>query len=135
MVSTTGRHVVLGYDPGGRSGVAIARFGGGQQASCDWDTVGSVDEGLDWYAENLAGEIPTGIGIDAPLCWQTGKCGWRGPDRWLRDTYRKLKHSVVSANGPVRPLLVPRSLCLRSPNGPRTSSKCATLKMRTASAH
>jgi len=98
VVSSIERHVVLGYDPGGRSGVAIIRSAGGLPSSCDWATVGSVDAAFAWYAERLAGAIPTGIGIDTPLCWQTGKCGWRGPDLWLRATYPEVEHSILSTN-------------------------------------
>lgn len=96
--SGTERRIVLGYDPGGRSGVAIIWFGGGEGPLCDWDTVDSADEALDWYAEKLAGAAVTGIGIDTPLCWETGRCGWRGPDDWLRETYPEARGSVVSTN-------------------------------------
>jgi hypothetical protein len=57
-----------------------------------------VDAALDWYASKLAGAVPTGIGIDTPLCWQTGNCGWRGPDLWLRAAYPGVQHSVMSTN-------------------------------------
>jgi hypothetical protein len=60
--------------------------------------VGSVDAALDWYTAKLAGAVPTGIGIDTPMCWQTGNCGWREPDRWLRAAYPEAEHSVISTN-------------------------------------
>lgn len=88
----------LDSTPGGRSGVAIIRSGGERPSSCDWGTVGSVDSALDWYASKLAGAVPTGIGIDTPLCWQTGNCGWRGADLWLRATYPEVQASVISTN-------------------------------------
>lgn len=106
VASSTERHVVLGFDPGGRSGVAIIRSRGGQPSSCDWGTVGSVDAALDWYASRLAGAVPIGIGIDTPLCWETGNCGWRGPDLWLRAAYPEKEQSVISTNSAYGAMIV-----------------------------
>jgi hypothetical protein len=98
VLSDAEHHIILGFDPGGRSGVALLRAGGGQPCSCDWGTVNSVDEGLLWFASRLGADAPAAIGIDTPLCWQTGACGWRGPDNWLRARYPAVSGSVISTN-------------------------------------
>jgi hypothetical protein len=58
----------------------------------------SVDSALDWYASKLSGALPVAIGIDTPLCWQTGNGGWRGPDLWLRATYPEVQSSIICTN-------------------------------------
>jgi hypothetical protein len=95
---TESAQTILGFDPGGKSGVAILRVGGGEMPSLEWATVNSVDGARDWYQQRLHGSSPKGIGIDTPLCWETGPCGWRGPDRWLRDRYPAMLGSVLSTN-------------------------------------
>jgi hypothetical protein len=89
---------VLGFDPGGKSGVAILRIGANELPVVDWGTVTSIDAAIDWYVERLNGTLPIGIGIDTPLSWETGPCGWRGPDCWLRRRYPAVAGSVVSTN-------------------------------------
>jgi len=97
-LTTEDQRIILGFDPGGKSGVALLRAGGNEPPSLRWGTVASVDAAVDWYLVHLNGSIPTGIGIDAPLSWETGPCGWRGPDFWLKRHYPAVAGSVVSTN-------------------------------------
>lgn len=101
-----GQQIILGFDPGGKgksgksakNGVAVLRFGNAEAAPVDWGTVTSVDAAVDWYVDRLNGSLPIAIGIDTPLSWETGPCGWRGPDCWLRQQYPAVAGSVVSTN-------------------------------------
>ena len=90
---------ILGYDPGGpkANGVACLKFTE-EMKKIETDTVGSVDQAMDWFLDKLNGDKPEAIGIDAYMNWETGVSGRRGPDNWLRATYPTQKNSVLYAN-------------------------------------
>lgn len=89
----------LGYDPGGSAGngVALVAIEPGARVGTS-SIVGSVDDALDWFAEQLNGKEPVALGIDAYLFWETGRGGWRAADHWLRRQYAPVRGSVFCSN-------------------------------------
>ena len=90
--------VIAGYDPGGngKHGVAVASFENGKCHTITVSTEPSTEAvitKLESYSDLKA------IGIDTLTVWSTGPSGWRPADTWLRDRYKDVKNSVVSANG------------------------------------
>jgi len=106
MGAINGRKVILGFDPGGASGVAILKTGGPLAPILEWDAVASVDAAVEWFMGKLEGAVPDGIGIDTPLSWETGTSGWRGPDLWLRAKYEPAARSVLATNSAYGAMLV-----------------------------
>ncbi|MDV2989183.1 MAG: DUF429 domain-containing protein [Dehalogenimonas sp.] len=85
----------IGVDPGGKRnfGLAILRSDGSSQTwcvDCAEDAIKIIQKKLD--------RIPSGIGIDAPLWWSSGKSGDRSVDQWLRQHYRLSGGEVQAAN-------------------------------------
>jgi predicted nuclease with RNAse H fold len=77
--------VWVGADPGGKNnfGVAILLPDGSAHTRC----VSFADEAVDVVYGWLDGSSPTGVGVDAPLWWSSGRSGGRFVDQDLRDTY------------------------------------------------
>lgn len=90
-------HSYLGFDPGGQTGVALLTMENGQ-CRCATYTAASVDDALTWVTALLSNQTPTAAGLDTFLYWETGKRGWRGADRWLRDRYPDVRNSVLCSN-------------------------------------
>lgn len=95
--------IYLGYAPGGsariasKSGVAILTVTD-QGRRYETESVTCVDDALLWFADRLGDATPEAAGIDAPLFWETSRCGWRAVDRWLKQTYSAVARSVLPAN-------------------------------------
>ena len=85
----------IGADPGGKGnfGIAILTDTGQPLISC----VDCADEAVTFVQENI-GKKPSGIGIDAPLWWASGKSGDRYVDRWLRKRYKLSGGQVQTVN-------------------------------------
>lgn len=87
----------FGFDPGGESGVAIARVEA-DAVHFKSAKVTCVDEATAWFRETAREGSPAGIGIDALLTWSTGGGGWRQSDRDLRKAYPAKAGSVICSN-------------------------------------
>lgn len=76
--------VWVGADPGGRGnfGVCILNSNGLARTRL----VDCADDAIAWVGEN-AELAPSGVGVDAPLWWSSGRSGDRRADQWLRMTY------------------------------------------------
>lgn len=74
----------IGADPGGRGnfGIAILTDDGQSRASC----VDHADQAVAFVREHIDG-TPSGLGVDAPLWWASGRSGDRLADQWLRQRY------------------------------------------------
>jgi predicted nuclease with RNAse H fold len=85
----------VGADPGGEGnfGIAILTDTGHPLLSC----VSCADEAVTFFNEHI-GKKPSGIGIDAPLWWASGKAAGRHADQWLRRQYGLTGGQVQSAN-------------------------------------
>lgn len=90
--------IVIGYDPGGAKahGIAAVVVEAGKAVSASTTTVSTTEEVV-----TLVERTPRviALGIDTLTCWSTGPGGWRPADRWLRDRYGPVAHSVVAPNG------------------------------------
>ncbi|WP_193161212.1 DUF429 domain-containing protein [Microbulbifer hainanensis] len=102
--SDTGEHpeaqfsgTILGYDPGGNRahGVAAATYVKGELVDIQIKTLKTAEEVLG-FAENI--RDLKAVGIDTFTCWSTGESGWRPADRWLRQSYPTVTHSIASPN-------------------------------------
>lgn len=91
--------IIFGYDPGGneRGGVAMLEADANKVIKCRTALMNSVSEAVTWFEEQAMGEVPTAIGVDAPLYWSPGASGWRASDNWLRKQPLS-PNSVVSTN-------------------------------------
>jgi hypothetical protein len=88
---------VLGYDPGGESGVAFGEVAArGISVICS--TVDSVSSALHWFEVELNDQEPIAIGVDAFLFWSTVRSGWRPADIWLRERYPEIRQSILCTN-------------------------------------
>jgi predicted nuclease with RNAse H fold len=67
----------FGADPGGakKFGIALLRDDGSFKTKC----VDCADEAAAWLSDR-----PSGIGIDCPLWWSSGRSSDRKADKWLR---------------------------------------------------
>jgi len=76
----------VGADPGGkrRFGIAVLRDG------CEpvLKVVGCAGDGVEFVLDELRGEVPSGVGVDAPLWWPSGPSGDRKADQWIRREYK-----------------------------------------------
>ena len=89
----------LGFDPGGENKIGVALFTvGGGQSRCTTGCVASVDHALKWSVDRLLDDAPSAVGIDTFLFWETGRCGWRPADQWLKERYVDVRNSVLSSN-------------------------------------
>jgi len=91
MIETARPSVWVGADPGGAGafGVAIVTDGGEVTTKC----VSCADEAVD-----LISMRPSGVGVDAPLWWSSGRSAEREADRWIRKTYRIPSGTVQTPN-------------------------------------
>lgn len=87
----------LGFDPGGRTGVALLTVGD-DIARCVTDSVDSVDAAFQWACGQLGNQTPRAAGLDTFLFWETGPSGWRHADLWLKARYQDVSNSVLSSN-------------------------------------
>ena len=87
--------VWIGADPGGKGnfGLAILRSDGSTHTSC----VNHADEAIQVVIQHVR-SMPSGIGVDAPLWWSSGRSGNRQCDQWLRDEYGFSGGQVQTAN-------------------------------------
>jgi predicted nuclease with RNAse H fold len=89
------RAVWVGADPGGKDNFGIAVL------IDDWKTrtaiVGCADEAAA-FVDRVAKGTATGIGVDAPLWWSSGRSGDRYADQWLRRRYRLSGGEVQAGN-------------------------------------
>ena len=85
----------VGVDPGGKGhfGIAILTDPSQLLVSC----VGCADEAVTFVQEHIE-KRPSGIGVDAPLWWASGKSGDRYADQWLRKRYGLPGGRVQAAN-------------------------------------
>jgi len=88
---------VLGYDPGGdgKHGVAFATCEEGVVTGCSVATLRTAEQVIAVAAEY---SDLVAVGIDTLTCWSTGPSGWRPADRWLKERYKQITHSIASAN-------------------------------------
>lgn len=89
----------LGYDPGGRDakGVALLQIDGAEVRYVT-ALVDSVDGAMAWFHQHLRGGLPTAIGIDTYMYWETTRGGWRAADLWLRERYPTVRDSIFCSN-------------------------------------
>jgi len=87
--------VWVGADPGGvgNFGIAILRDDGQYHAEC----VNCADEAIEFVLSYLA-RTPSGVGVDAPLWWSSGRSGDRRADQWLRKRYGLTGGQVQATN-------------------------------------
>ena len=85
----------VGADPGGKGdfGIAVLTDPGQLLISC----VDCADEAVAFVQRHIEGE-PSGIGVDAPLWWASGKSGDRYANQWLRRRYGLPGGQVQTAN-------------------------------------
>jgi len=90
--------IILGFDPGGTTGVSVLRILADGSTTAETDSVASVDDAIDWAVNQCQGETPTAAGIDTFLCWSTERSGWRRIDLKLRNAFPDVRASVFSSN-------------------------------------
>ena len=90
-----GNDVWIGADPGGAGNFGLATV----------KTDGAVWSGSFDHADaaisavrELVKESPSGVGVDAPLWWASGKSGLRMADKWIRETYKLPSRTTVRLN-------------------------------------
>lgn len=95
---------VIGYDPGGNvaHGVAALRVRADgahwQPLDLQTETAHTLKDVVAWLESSCRDGRIVAAGVDTLTEWNTGPCGWRPADRWLRDRYPKVKKRVVSPN-------------------------------------
>lgn len=92
---TLGEEVWIGVDPGGKGnfGLAILKFDGSTRTCC----VSCADEAVQVIVRDH-NSTPSGVGVDAPLWWSSGRSSDRKADQWLRSTYSLSGGRVQTAN-------------------------------------
>ena len=85
----------VGADPGGEGnfGIAILTDDGQPQAL----SVDCADDALEFVRRHLD-QTPSGVGVDAPLWWSSGRSGDRHADQWLRKRYGLSGGEVQATN-------------------------------------
>jgi predicted nuclease with RNAse H fold len=92
----TGRHSAwVGADPGGLGNFGIALLT--QNAIPLTRCVDCADEAVAFVKSNVGVEI-SGVGVDAPLWWSSGRSSDRLADQWLRKRYGLSAGEVQPAN-------------------------------------
>lgn len=88
----------VGADPGGKGsfGIAILTDDGQPETL----SVDCADEAVIFVSRHLD-RAPSGVGVDAPLWWSSGRSGDRQADQWLRERYG-LSGSQVQATNSLR---------------------------------
>ena len=88
-------NIWVGADPGGKGnfGIAILKSDGSTDTYC----VDCADEAVQVVAKHLR-SMPSGVGVDAPLWWSSGRSSDRQADRWLRTRYHLSGGQVQTAN-------------------------------------
>jgi Protein of unknown function (DUF429) len=90
--------LVLGFDPGGETGLALLKIAKSQSVEAVVASAASVDEAVEWAVQECRNKKPVAAGIDTFLCWSTARSGWRPMDSYLRDTFSVVYASVLSSN-------------------------------------
>jgi hypothetical protein len=91
--------LVLGFDPGGRNGNAVAALRAeAGSVSIRMASVASGAEALDWFDYECRSVTPSGLGIDTFLHWSLSPGGWRPADRVLKQYYPSQSRSILSIN-------------------------------------
>jgi predicted nuclease with RNAse H fold len=85
----------IGADPGGQGNFGIAILTDDGQSQCS--SVDCADEALTFVRRHLD-QIPSGVGVDAPLWWSSGQSGDRQADQWLRKRYGLSGGEVQTTN-------------------------------------
>ena len=85
----------VGADPGGKGNFGIAILTDNSQAKTK--AVNCADEAIDFVRAHLDRK-PSGVGVDAPLWWSSGRSGDRAADRWLRQQCELSGGEVQAAN-------------------------------------
>ncbi|WP_444926998.1 hypothetical protein ACJJI4_02990 [Microbulbifer sp. TRSA002] len=88
---------ILGYDPGGNGvhGVALATINDNQILDLEIQTLSTAEDVIKFASQATTVDV---LAIDTLTIWSTGLSGWRPADRWLKQRYRKITHSIASAN-------------------------------------
>lgn len=94
-MSFTGK--ILGYDPGGNGahGVALAIVKDNQIVDLQVQTFSTAEDVIQFAYLNSELAI---LSVDTLTQWSTGTSGWRPADRWLKNKYKEITHSIASAN-------------------------------------
>jgi hypothetical protein len=90
--------MIFGFDPGGKSGVALLTESQIGYFSGEVATQRSVAEAFDWLSARTSTTLEA-AGIDSLISWSLKRSGWRPMDLYLREKYPKIKNSIVSSNG------------------------------------
>ncbi len=90
--------MIFGFDPGGKSGVALLSKGKNGGLVGEVATVHSVEEAFAWVCHRSATNLRA-AGIDTLISWSVMPKGWRPMDVYLRKTYPEIAKSVVASNG------------------------------------
>lgn len=85
----------VGADPGGakKFGICVLDFEGFAQTSL----VDHADQAVEFVAD-IVNEMPSGLGVDSPLWWSSGRSSDRMADQWLRLEYGLSGGQVQAAN-------------------------------------
>ena len=89
--------VIVGFDPGGESGIAIIDYSNSLRISIRVNTVDSVDNALNWINGQKYINIDA-LGVDTLLSWSQYKRGWRPMDLYLKHYYPAITNSIVAQN-------------------------------------
>ena len=85
----------IGADPGGKGNFGIAILTEGNQRHTS--SVDCADEAISFVRDHIDKAL-SGIGVDAPLWWASGRSGDRYADQWLRRRYGLSSGEVQAAN-------------------------------------
>jgi predicted nuclease with RNAse H fold len=89
------KDIWIGADPGGRRnfGLAILQSNGVARTWC----LDHAEAAMTVLDKELPG-VPSGVGVDAPLWWSSGRSSDRHADQWLRKKYQLTGGQVQTAN-------------------------------------
>jgi predicted nuclease with RNAse H fold len=87
--------VWVGADPGGKGKFGIALAVDGSQPLTE--SVDCAEDAVKFFFAHFD-IMPSGVGVDAPLWWSSGKHGLRRADKWIRDTYNLPSKNVQAIN-------------------------------------
>ena len=83
----------MGYDPGGENAHGVALLEVREHNDRWYPTSLQVAEtrclrdAIAWFEQRTAAGRIVAAGIDTLTEWNTGTCGWRAADLWLRKKY------------------------------------------------